>query len=164
MKTENEENARHTVPMSPNAHQNIPPNSAAFLKRQQAEAQVAISKTVRALKRDLVAAIDPQTWVKISPWATIGIAAVSGFTAAAVVVPGRQHPVPPANGVPPGPPDPSATAPPSPPKTSGAVWAAVSTGLYGLARIALTEIVSSAMRGEPVTEPLEREPDLDMAV
>lgn len=125
-------------------------NSAAFLRRQQAEARAALQTTVSELKRDLRNVVDPQTWVQIAPWATLGVAAASGFAAAAVVVPGRHSSAPAAsiepNAIP---------AAPSSGKASGAIWAAVSTGLYGLGRLALTEVISSAMRMDPVRESAE---------
>lgn len=149
--------------MSPNVLWDAAPNSAAYLRRQQAEARIALQKTVRDLKRDVVAALDPQTWAQISPWATLGVAAASGFGAAAVVVPGRK-PSTPVTAEPPetatsGPPVSSATT-----GKTGTVWAAVTTGLYGLARIALAEVISSAMRTEPLREPENTDVEVDVPV
>lgn len=138
-----------------NAQHNATPNSAAFLRRQQAEARAALHATATDLKRDLLHAIDPQTWIQISPWATLGVAAASGFAAAAVVVPGRHSPVTAPPNSPEAIPASSNAAPPASGKASGAIWAAVSTGLYGLARVALSEVISSAMRMDPVRESAE---------
>lgn len=156
MKRENNESERFSEPTPVNARRDPIPNSAAFLRRQQAEARHALQVTLRNLKRDLLSAADPETWVQIAPWTTVGVAAASGFAAAAVAVPARHSstaaaPIAPATNAT----DASTAAPLTSDKGWGAIGAAVSAGVYGVIRLALTEVISSALRMDPLRDSSE---------
>ena len=43
------------------------------------------------MKGDLAQGIDPRPWMKNYPWATLGVSAVAGFAAAAMLIPSKEE-------------------------------------------------------------------------
>jgi len=72
-------------------------SEADILAEQAAEAQAALKSAVEDLTKSLKASADPIAWTKRYPIASLGVAAVAGFTAAKLVMPSHQP-----QGIPPG--------------------------------------------------------------
>src|SRR5689334_5167516 len=62
-----------------------------FLKRQSNDARAAISRAMRDVQHEIAQSADPRAWMKVHPWATLGVAAVAGFAAAAVAIPNEEQ-------------------------------------------------------------------------
>jgi len=69
-------------------------NEADFLARQSALARSAISGTLVQAGHGLKQAVDPRTWTRRYPWASMGVAAVMGGAAATLVVLRTRRPDP----------------------------------------------------------------------
>lgn len=59
------------------------------MANERADAQQAIYDSLDDLKASLGQASDPRLWAKEHPWASLAVAAVAGFAAAAAVMPRR---------------------------------------------------------------------------
>ena len=66
-------------------------SEADFLTLQQEHAKAAIGRALTGMKDDFGQAIDPTPWMKSYPWATLGVSAVAGFAAAAMLIPSKEQ-------------------------------------------------------------------------
>ena len=66
-------------------------SEADFLTLQQEHAKAAIGRAVGELKEALAQGADPRLWAKQYPWATLGVSALAGFAATAMLVPSREQ-------------------------------------------------------------------------
>ena len=78
-------NADRPQPLHPES------SEADFLTLQQEHAKAAIGRAVTELKEALAQGADPRQWAKQYPWATLGVSALAGFAATAVLVPSREQ-------------------------------------------------------------------------
>lgn len=78
-------NADRPQPLHPES------SEADFLTMQQEYAKAAIGRAVGDLKEALAQGVDPRLWAKQYPWATLGVSAIAGFAATAMLVPSREQ-------------------------------------------------------------------------
>jgi hypothetical protein len=65
-------------------------NETELLATEAAAARAAVLQVIGDLKSGLSTAADPRLWARQHPWAAVGVAAVAGFAAAALVVPSQD--------------------------------------------------------------------------
>jgi len=122
----------------------------ALLERHREAAQIAAAATWNDMQRDLVRVMDIRPYVRSYPWVSMGASIATGMLAAGLLVPGRgaekiQTATQPQ-------PQPVVDARPRS-GIGGAIWSALIAGLYGLARVTLTQFIGSVMRTDPEEGP-----------
>jgi hypothetical protein len=82
--------------MSPNGHNNYAKlTEAEFLSHEAELAKTAIGNALSEFKTELAKAGDVRLWAHHYPWVTLGVAAATGFTLAAIVNKGLADAEPP---------------------------------------------------------------------
>lgn len=62
-----------------------------FLAAQSRQAKAAISRMTRQMGQSLLDGVDPRTWARAHPWATLSTVAGAGLAAAWLLVPSREQ-------------------------------------------------------------------------
>jgi ElaB/YqjD/DUF883 family membrane-anchored ribosome-binding protein len=66
-------------------------SEAEFLQHQTRQALAELSASLAEVKQGLADAVDVRLWTRRHPWASVGVAAAAGFTAATLVMPSKDE-------------------------------------------------------------------------
>jgi ElaB/YqjD/DUF883 family membrane-anchored ribosome-binding protein len=135
MNSENRSSGLSSAGTSPSERPD-PSSQREYLAQQTEQARAAIQQTIAAIQQSLRDSADLKAWAQQYPWATVGVAAASGFAATAMVLQagGDRH----AN-------EPPAAEAASRESRGGGIWEPITSALADVLKTVLQSTVLAAV-------------------